>query len=205
MMWKKLLPIVLILIAVWTGGLFWFTSLVNQGPEDTDTTTDAIVVLTGGTERVAAAVELLKQKKAEKLLISGVNEKVDWSLMAATIDELPEDLGDNITLGHVAGNTRGNALESKDWLDKNGFTSLRLVTASYHMPRSLSEFKDVMPGAVIIPHPVFPQTVKHDEWWKWPGTFALITSEYMKFLVVAVSHFLPFSTTSFNIETAGPK
>ncbi len=203
MMWKKLLPIVLILIAVWTGGLFWFASLVNQGPEDTDTTTDAIVVLTGGTERVAAAVELLKQKKAEKLLISGVNEKVDWSLMAATIDELPEDLGDNITLGHVAGNTRGNALESKDWLDKNGFTSLRLVTASYHMPRSLSEFKDVMPDIVIIPHPVFPQTVKHNEWWKWPGTFALITSEYMKFIVVALSHFFSFSPTSVNIETAG--
>ncbi len=202
---KKVLPIVFILFAAWTGGLFWFASLVNRGPKDLETTTDAIVALTGGTQRVAAAVDLLKRQKAEKLFISGVNEKVDWILLAETIDELPENLGDKITLGHIAGNTRENALESRDWISRNGFKSLRLVTASYHMPRSLSEFKDVMPDIEIIPHPVFPQTVKHDEWWKWPGTFSLITSEYMKFLVVALSHVLPFSATSFNIETAGLK
>lgn len=195
-----MLPALFILFAAWTGGLFWFASLVNRGPEDTGTTTDAIVVLTGGTERVAAAVDLLKQGKAEKLLISGVNEKVDWILLAETIDELPEELGDKITLGHVACNTRENALESKAWLDRNGFQSLRLVTASYHMPRSLSEFKDVMPDAVIIPHPVFPQTVKHNEWWKWPGTFALITSEYMKFLVVVLSHVLPFQRLPLTLK-----
>ena len=62
---KKVLPALFILFAAWTGGLFWFASLVNRGPEDTGTTTDAIVVLTGGTERVAAAVDLLKQGKAE--------------------------------------------------------------------------------------------------------------------------------------------
>ena len=186
------LPVVCCLAAAWVGGLIWFASLVNQAPEDTETKTDAIVVLTGGTERVAAAVDLLKQQKAEKLLISGVNEKVDWVLLAQTIDELPENLADNITLGHVACNTRENALESKDWLDKNGFTSLRLVTASYHMPRSLSEFKDVMPDALIIPHPIFPQTVKHDEWWKYPGTAALLISEYNKFLLVSLRQALPF-------------
>ncbi len=199
------LPVVCCLATIWGGGLIWFASLVNQAPEDTETKTDAIVVLTGGTERVAAAVDLLKQQKAEKLLISGVNEKVDWVLLAQTIDELPENLADNITLGHVACNTRENALESKDWLDKNGFTSLRLVTASYHMPRSLSEFKDVMPDALIIPHPIFPQTVKHDEWWKWPGTFALITSEYIKFLVVALRHAIPLVEDSFNMETVCQK
>lgn len=202
---KKILPIMFIFVFAWICGLFWFGSLVNRGPKDTETKTDAIVVLTGGTERVAAAVDLLKQKKAEKLLISGVNEKVDWMLLAETIDDLPQDLGDNITLGHVASNTRENALESRDWLKKNEFKSIRLVTASYHMPRSLSEFKNVMPDILIIPHPIFPQTVKHNEWWKWPGTFALITSEYMKFLVVGLRHFIPFSFTSFNTETAGPK
>ena len=205
MMQKKVLLVFFIFVLIWGCGLIWFASLVNRGPKDTETKTDAIVVLTGGTERVAAAVDLLKQQKAEKLLISGVNEKVDWILLAETIDDLPEDLGDNITLGHIASNTHENALESKDWLEKNGFKSIRLVTASYHMPRSLSEFKNVMPDILIIPHPIFPQTVKHNEWWKWPGTFALISSEYMKYLVVVLSHFFPFSVNSFNIETAGAK
>ena len=199
---KKVVFFVLFFAAIaWVAGLIRFASLVNRTPRDVETHTEALIVLTGGTERVAAAVDLLKQKKAEKLLISGVNKKVDWVLLAQTVDELPDELTDNIVLGHVACNTRQNALESKNWMDKNGFKSMRLVTASYHMPRSLSEFKDVMPEIKIFPHPVFPQTVKHDEWWKWPGTFALITSEYMKFLIVSVKHAFPFIRDSFNAET----
>ncbi|MBO4521459.1 MAG: YdcF family protein [Alphaproteobacteria bacterium] len=198
---KRGLFALLVIAAVWTVGLFWFASLVNRAPRDITTRTEALIVLTGGTERVAAAIELLKQEKAEKLLISGVNKKVDWVLLAQTIDELPDQLTDKITLGHVACNTRQNALESKDWLERNRFTSVRLVTASYHMPRSMSEFKNVMPDMKIIPHPIFPQTVKHDEWWKWPGTFTLIMSEYMKFLFVSIKHVFPFIHDSFNAET----
>ena len=198
---KWILPVLFIAVVAWAGGLFWFASLVNRAPDDVSTETEALIVLTGGTERVAAAVELLKQKRAEKLLISGVNKKVDWVLLAETINELPDNLNDKITLGHVACNTRQNALESKDWLERNGFGSVRLVTASYHMPRSLSEFKNVLPETRIIPYPVFPQTVKHDEWWKWPGTFALITSEYLKFLFVKIKHLFPFIHDSFNAET----
>ena len=198
---KWSLPFLLLTAALLTGGLIWFASLVNRAPKDVTTVTEALIVLTGGTERVATAVDLLKQEKAEKLLISGVNKKVDWVLLAQTINELPEQLADKITLGHVACNTRQNALESKDWLERNRFQSVRLVTASYHMPRSLSEFKNVMPDMKIIPHPVFPQTVKHEEWWKWPGTFALITSEYVKFLFVSIKHVFPFIHDSFNAET----
>ena len=198
---KRILSAVIVLVVLWTLGLFRFAALVNRQPNDTTTVTQALIVLTGGTERVAAAVDLLKQEKAEKLLISGVNKKVDWVLLAQTINELPEQLNDKITLGHVACNTRQNALESKEWLEKNGFRTVRLVTASYHMPRSLSEFKNVMPEITIIPHPIFPQTVKHNEWWKWPGTFTLIMSEYMKSLVVGVKHIFPFIHDSYNAET----
>jgi len=198
---KKVVFIFFLITAAWIAGLFRFASLVNRAPEDVSTETDALIVLTGGTERVAGAIDLLKRGKAGKLLVSGVNKKVDMGLLARTVDELPEDLAGNITLGHVACNTRQNALESKDWMDRNGFKSMRLVTASYHMPRSLSEFRNVMPDVKIIPHPVFPQTVKHDEWWKWRGTFMLITEEYVKFLFVSAKHFFPFIHDTFNAET----
>ena len=198
---KKVFIIFFLTTIALIAGLFRFASLVNRAPQDVTTETDALIVLTGGTERVAVAIDLLKQKKAEKLLVSGVNKKVDMGLLAKTVDELPEELAANITLGHVACNTRQNALESKDWTDRNGFKSVRLVTASYHMPRSLSEFRNVMPDVKIIPHPVFPQTVKHDEWWKWRGTFMLITEEYVKYLIVTVKHVFPFIHDSFNAET----
>ena len=60
--------------------------------------------------------------------------------------------------------------------------SIRLVTAAYHMRRSLLELHAAMPGVRIVPHAVFPVTVKSD-WWRWPGTARLIAREYTKFVV----------------------
>ena len=185
-------------LALWITGLLCFAALVNKKPVDENTKTEAIVALTGGTERLATAVELLKQGKAQKLLISGVDRKVDWLNLAQTIDELPPELNDKIVLGHVARNTTENALESLAWMKRNGFTSLRLVTASYHMPRSYSEFKTVMPDIKILPHPVFPQTFKHADWWKWRGSTALIVSEYTKFLFVSLRNLLPRRLPAFD-------
>ena len=69
-----------------------------------------------------------------------------------------------------------------------GYSSLRLVTAAYHMPRSLLEFSSAMPGMRIEPHPVFPEHVKQEYWWAWPGTMALMVSEYNKYLVASLRH-----------------
>jgi uncharacterized SAM-binding protein YcdF (DUF218 family) len=66
---------------------------------------------------------------------------------------------------------------------EQGLRSLRLVTAAYHMPRSLLEFHRVLPGTEIVPHPVFPEHVKQRSWWRWPGSASLFASEYSKYLV----------------------
>ena len=192
---------------LWICGFFWYASKVSSPVQDAETKTQAIIALTGGTERLATGVELLKQGKAEKLLISGVNQVVDWKLLSQSIDALPDELSEKITLGYVACDTRENALETKMWMQENGYTSLRLVTASYHMPRSLLEFHDVLPGYTILPHPVFPPRFKHKDWWKWPGTTALIASEYSKYLVVLLRHVLPFipNKKTLNTETASQK
>ena len=65
---------------------------------------------------------------------------------------------------------------------------MRLVTAAYHMPRSLIEFRNTMPDVQIITHPVFPSQVKLDAWWRWPGTAGLIFVEYSKYLVARIRH-----------------
>ena len=69
------------------------------------------------------------------------------------------------------------------WLKKEKFESIRLVTASYHMPRSLVEFRSVMRNIEIMPHPVFPESFKAKEWWLWPGSTGLIMEEYNKYLL----------------------
>jgi uncharacterized SAM-binding protein YcdF (DUF218 family) len=59
---------------------------------------------------------------------------------------------------------------------------LRLVTAWYHMPRSLLEFDRAMPEMDIVAHPVFPDQVKQGRWWAWRGTAVLLVGEYIKYL-----------------------
>jgi uncharacterized SAM-binding protein YcdF (DUF218 family) len=63
------------------------------------------------------------------------------------------------------------------------FKSIRLITAAYHMPRSLLEFHRAMPGVQVLPYPVFPHQVKQESWWRWPGTTNLLVREYNKYLV----------------------
>ena len=68
-------------------------------------------------------------------------------------------------------------------MNRNGFKSIRLVTANYHMPRSLIEFRRAMPSILIVPHPVYPPQFKRSRWWLWPGTAALLASEFNKYMI----------------------
>lgn len=169
---------------IWSGGFIAFMDQVPRLVEDDHTTTEGIVVLTGGTERLNTGISLLTHKKAQKLLISGVYRGVELEELLALSKSAPQELECCIDIGHEADSTRGNAKETTQWIKKTGFKSLRLVTANYHMPRSLLEFSFSMPQVRLIAHPVFPEHVKVDQWWRWPGTAALMVGEYNKFLLV---------------------
>ena len=88
-----------------------------------------------------------------------------------------------MTLGYEADDTHGNAMESARWIGEQGFRSLRLVTATYHMPRGLLEFRRAMPEIEIVPHPVFSPRFKQEDWWRWPGSASLLATEYSKYLL----------------------
>jgi uncharacterized SAM-binding protein YcdF (DUF218 family) len=174
----------LLLFAIWLGGLIYFTTLIPDSVADPARATDGIVVLTGGSDRLREGLQLLADGKAKRLLISGVyrDASLDDLLREAAVN-LSQPLRDCcVTVGYRAGNTLGNATEAAEWAAANDVHSLRLVTADYHMPRSLLEFSHALPGTLIVPHPVFPAEVKRDRWWLWPGTASLVVSEYHKYL-----------------------
>jgi uncharacterized SAM-binding protein YcdF (DUF218 family) len=104
----------------------------------------------------------------------------------AVENQAPAKLACCIELGHSAQHTIGNAEETAAWMAEGGRRSLRLVTAAYHMPRSLALFRRLMPDIVIVPHPVFPESVDLDAWWYDWGTFSLIAGEYSKYLASQV-------------------
>jgi len=172
-------------LLAWGGGLAWFASRIPGKVADPDTVTDAIVVLTGGSERLDEGLRLLAAQKARKLFVSGVYRGVEVATLLRVARGAPANLECCIVIGHAADSTYGNALETAEWMAAEKYHSLRLVTAAYHMPRSLFEFRHAMPGIAIVPNPVFPTRVKED-WWAWPGSTDLILAEYHKYLAAVL-------------------
>ena len=169
-------------ILVWLGGFGWFVASSYLMHADPASTTDAIVVLTGGRQRLETGLDLLAGGKAKKLFISGVNQRVDREELLRSVGPLPENAACCIVIGHSADNTFGNARETAGWMHEEGYRSLRLVTGWYHMRRSLLEFERAMPRVRIIPHPVFAHHVDPERWWNWHGAPLLVLGEYDKFL-----------------------
>jgi uncharacterized SAM-binding protein YcdF (DUF218 family) len=87
-----------------------------------------------------------------------------------------------VDLGRAALDTRGNAAETSEWVARHGFSSLIVVTSSYHMPRTLIEYARAMPHVQLIPHAVLSSNFHIDKWWSHDGTWRLLFSEYVKYL-----------------------
>ena len=172
---------------LWAAGLYRFAQMIpTPAPEDADKT-DAIVVLTGGAGRVGAGLSLLERGLGDKLFVSGVYRGVDVQALLKIAQRAPGDLECCIALGYAADNTRGNAAETADWLRRENIGSVRIVTAAYHMPRSLLEFQRALPADIkIVPHPVFPDGFPTDAWWRDLGAVRLAISEYHKYIVARI-------------------
>ncbi len=169
---------------VWASGLYRFSQLIPQPLPDNQVATDAIVVLTGGAGRVGEGLSLLERGLAKKLFVSGVYRGVDVQELLKVARRAPGNLECCIALGYAADNTRGNARETADWMRRENISSIRIVTASYHMPRSLLEFRRALPADVrIVPHPVFPDGFPTESWWRNVSAMRLAISEYHKYLL----------------------
>ena len=174
-----------IFLILWLAGFFGFVRQVPTAPGDGDSTTDAIVVLTGGSLRVESGLQLLAAGKAKKLFVSGVYHSVDVGDLLRQSRQAPERVQCCVVLGHEAETTHGNALETAAFMREQNYHSLRLVTANYHMPRSLLEFRAAMPDIAIVPYPVFPELVRDGRWWTRPASIVLMLGEYTKYLVAS--------------------
>lgn len=166
----------------WLAGLFAFINDIDSMPPPRPAQKlDAIVVLTGGSNRLDAGFNLLEQGFGKKLFISGVGHGLDVKrLLKRWKDEPQSNLDCCVILGFEALDTSGNALETAEWLHQQGFHSIYLVTANYHIRRALLEFGRLAPDVVITPYPVVPD--KSD--------MPLIMREYTKYIAASVRSLL---------------
>ena len=186
---RRIVHALLLVLVVWLGGFLAFAAAIPATVRNPDQQVDAIVVLTGGDVRLAEGFALLDKGVAKKMLISGVSSGVDMPALLQTLNGTPQPtqavLDCCVTLGYDARSTEGNARESLRWLGENNFTTIRLVTANYHMNRSLLEFRRVMPQITIIANPVFPKQMQDPYWFAHPGTVFLLFNEYHKYMAAA--------------------
>lgn len=163
-------------------GFVAFADMVSTATPPADPHADGIVVLTGGTARIDAALALLAEGRAERLLISGVNPTVSRDTIAALVgSELRPALNCCVDIDH-ARDTIENASSTGAWVSDRSFSSLIVVTSGYHMPRSLAELADTMPGVRLIAFPVASQDLDLRTWWRDPAAFSLLFREYGKYL-----------------------
>jgi uncharacterized SAM-binding protein YcdF (DUF218 family) len=154
----------------------------------------AIIVLTGADKRLAVGFDLLSKGYASLLFVSGVNQSVTlfdiWQLTEKQGLFLNSELINCcVELGYNASNTRGNAIESAEWIEKNKINSILLVTSNYHMRRSHLEFSLRIPNVSILEYPVVGNNVMLHDWWLHPRSMGVLLSEYNKYILTVVSSF----------------
>lgn len=150
---KILARAVLIFCILWCIGFLAFYTKIHQSNSEAKIG-DGISVLTGGTGRLNAGLDLLKNNAGKKLLISGVDSSVTLDTLVALTGQ-PRNLFECcVTLDHSATNTIENAKETVVWAKAEDLTSITIVTAHYHMPRALLALEKYKESITIYAHPV---------------------------------------------------
>lgn len=188
-----MLRLIGILALVYAGGFLFFV-LTLPPAEPKIRRADGIVALTGGDERLDKAVALLERGAAKRLLITGVFNATTKSELKR-LSQGGSRFDCCADIGYSASDTHGNAEEAAQWAHMHGYRSVIVVTARYHMPRSLTEFKAAMPDVKLIAYPVEP--IEMDGWWREARRINQLHGEYAKYLasLVMTSWEKPDSTT----------
>lgn len=171
-----------LVVAGLVGGFIAFAVSATAVPEPQELKADAIVVVTGGEDRISAALGLLRHGSGRRLLISGVNPRTSAAAIRDQTGERRQLFECCVDIGREASDTIGNAEETRDWAATHGYHSLIVVTSAYHMPRTLAEFARAMPHMALSAHPVAPRHSRDRPWWQHPGSMRLLASEYVKYI-----------------------
>ncbi len=172
---RKIILSIAAILLLWFGCFFYYLYYTRSYQIDKSAVTDAIIVFTGGANRIDTGIGLLKAGYAPLLFISGIGSPTQLKNFLTEHGVKQEQ----VIYGLTARDTKGNALEIAEFINKSHISSIRLVTSSYHMPRALTETQRLLATAypvVIIPHPVFSEYYN----------YKLCFKEYNKYLIIKI-------------------
>lgn len=162
-----------LLLLLYSLGFVFFAFTLGKPAPATAPATDAAVVLTGGKGRIEHAVDVIRQGKARRLLVSGADPSVTKGDLARRIPGSSGLLKCCVDLGSESVDTRSNAEETGRWLATHRFKSFRLITSDWHMRRARYEFRKVLKGK----YEIVPDAVQTEP------SFITLFSEYNKYVL----------------------
>lgn len=162
-----------LLLLLYALGFVLFAFTLGKPAPSSAGPTDAAVVLTGGSGRIEHAIDVIRQHKAGRLLVSGADPSVTKADLARRIPGSAPLLKCCVDLGSESVDTRTNAEETGRWLAKHRFRSLRLITSDWHMRRARYEFDKALGGNYLI----VPDAVRTEP------SFFLLFGEYNKYVL----------------------
>jgi|SRR3989344_1721942 len=185
--WNFLLFFVLLVVVA----IFLFQQkiphkLIGQylSPSDNLTKADAIVVVSGDTDRIQHAIDLYKQGYAPKLILSGAaKEGFTSNALAMQIEASQSGIpSEDVILEEKAYNTYENATYTKEIVLSQGIKNIILVSSPYHQRRVYETFKNVFKGSEVKlqNNPSTYSSWRSDSWWKSDKNLHLTQEESLK-------------------------
>jgi uncharacterized SAM-binding protein YcdF (DUF218 family) len=143
-----------VVVIVWALGFVWFAVFL-PGPAGLERT-DSVIVPTGGEGRIDRGLDMLRQGRARRLLVSGVDREVKPREFAELYGVSPTLMKCCVTLGFDSVDTRSNAAEAARWIAQARARSVRLVTTDWHMRRAAGELARTAPDGTEIVRDAVP-------------------------------------------------
>jgi uncharacterized SAM-binding protein YcdF (DUF218 family) len=195
---------VLFMILVFIGITLSYQSILKKMGhflilEQTPQKADLIIVLNGrDTERSLASVDLYKQGYASLIIMAGLAKQPGtdefWKRVGNNFNEkiffqkAVEAMGVPASsfrfIGHGVTSTYDEAMATREFLKKNGYKSILLVTSKWHSKRAYLTFKSALKndGIKIVIQPSKYDSFRPDAWWKNRDDAELVFDEYVRLI-----------------------
>ena len=133
---------------------------------------DAVLVFTGGENRIAEGYRAWKEGKGKELFILGAGQEARLAtVLPGDAKVSPADLP-RIHLEGWSANTLENAISAKSAVVPRAYRKVILVTSDYHVPRAYLTLREVLPPTVSISViPVMSDWRREGAWHRLPRIF----------------------------------
>lgn len=175
-------------ILLFAGFLRFAEDIAGMAPPAELGDIDAIVVLTGGSQRIDQALSLFTDGVGRRMLISGVNPRTTAAQIKRFTGGSDELFACCVDIGHDAIDTIGNANETARWIKRHDFERILVVTNDYHVPRSMMELRRVDPETEFLYWPVQLSNLRTENWLQRPEVVRLLIGEYAKYIWARIGH-----------------